>query len=42
MPSVPLVDPIANATICENDNLQLHMLELIKSLQEYIKILNKN
>ena len=32
-----MVDQVSNATIHENDNVQLHMLELIKSLQEEVK-----
>ena len=41
-PSAPMFAPVSNTTICFNDNVQLHMIDLIKSLQEEVKTLKTN
>ena len=38
----PLVSPVSNANIRADDNLQIQVLELMKSLQEKVKILKTN
>ena len=41
-PPTPLVAPVANVNIFAKDTVQLHMLELIKSLQEKVKTFKTN
>ena len=41
-PPAPLVAPVSNENIHENDHTQLQMLYLVKSLQEELKMLKTN